>query len=239
MITFPEILLRLVVSILLCGLIGWEREYSDHNAGVRTSSLVALGTTLFTIISAYAFRDLLNQPHVQFDPTRIASYIVAGIGFLGGGAIYFRQDLQKVRGLTSAASVWVVAAIGMACGIGFLLEAAVTTIMALFILIGMRYVEARFLPYKSHHMQELFIRIDSDEEGTVVGKIYDILNDLHIDIERVDIHSQKLEQEIVRTLEIGCRASDARTLMQALDRIRVIKGVQSIKSSTRKGVGPE
>ncbi|GHO85969.1 MgtC/SapB family protein [Dictyobacter formicarum] len=236
MISLPEMLLRLTISMLLGSIIGWERESSEHHAGVRTSALVALGTTLFTILSAYGFHDLLTLPHVQFDPTRIASYIVAGIGFLGGGAIYFRQDLQKVRGLTSAASVWAVAAIGMACGIGFLIEAAITTFMVLFILIGMRYVEARLLPYKSQHLQELFIRLDGEDEGTLIGKIYDTLSKMHINIVRVDIRSQKTEQGSEHMLEIDCQASDERTMIQAIDQLRTIKGVLGIKSSSRKGV---
>lgn len=239
MITLPEILLRLIISILLGGMIGWEREFTEHHAGVRTSSLVAVGTTLFTIISAYGFHDLLSLPHVQLDPTRIASYIVAGIGFLGGGAIYFRQDLQKVRGLTSAASVWVVAAIAMACGMGFLVEATITTFMVLFILIGMRYVEAKLLPYKNRHLQELFIRISDEDEGILLGKIYDTLRAVHIDIVRVDIHAHKTEQGIEHTLEIDCHAKDERTMIQAIDQLRTIKGVLGIKSSTRKGVSPD
>ncbi|GCE07615.1 MgtC/SapB family protein [Dictyobacter aurantiacus] len=236
MISLPEMLLRLIVSMLLGGIIGWEREYSEHHAGVRTSALVALGTTLFTIISVYGFYDLLNLPHIQLDPSRVASYIVAGIGFLGGGAIYFRQDLQKVRGLTSAASVWVVAAIAMACGVGFLIEAAITTLLVLFILIGMRYVEARFLPFRSQHLQELFIRFVDAEEGALLGKIYDTLSALHIEIVRIDIYTQKTEQGTEHKLDIDCHVRDAHAMMQAIDQLRAIKGIQDIKFSTRKGL---
>lgn len=237
MISLPEMLLRLIISVLLGGMIGWEREFSEHHAGVRTSSLVALGTTLFTIVSAYGFHDLLNLPHIQLDPSRIASYIVAGIGFLGGGAIFFRQDVQKVRGLTTAASVWAVAAIAMACGAGFLIEAAITTALALFILVGMRYAEARLLPFKGQHLQELLIRLEGDEEGALLGKIYDTLNAQQIEIARVDVSTQPTERGTEHKLEINCYASDKRMMMQAIDQLRTLNGIRGIKSSTRKGVG--
>src|SRR5260370_37449346 len=128
MISFSTILLRLFAALLLGSLIGLEREYRHRNAGLRTNALVAVGTALFTIISAYSFDELLSRQHISLDPTRIASYVVAGIGFLGGGTIYFRQDSHKVKGLTTAAAIWTVAAIGMACGAGLLLGAVLTTI---------------------------------------------------------------------------------------------------------------
>ncbi|GCE31822.1 methyltransferase [Dictyobacter alpinus] len=237
MITFPEILLRMVASLVLGGLIGWEREYSEHNTGIRTNALISLGTTMFTIISGYAFHDLTQIPHVQLDPTRIASYIIAGIGFLGGGSIYFRQDIQKVKGLTTAASVWVVAAIGMACGVGFLLEAAITTIMALIVLIAMRYLEAAVLPYKNRHVHSITINSDSDAEGTLIGSIYDILDELQINVISMDIHSKAGEGEVrLRTLRIECYCDDKRVMAQAIDKLHVLKGVISVNTSVRKNV---
>src|SRR6266849_2748797 len=84
-ISFLEILLRLGLALILGAIIGLERESTEHTAGMRTQALVALGSALFTIISAYGFTSFLGVPHIQIDPTRIASYIVAGIGFLGAG----------------------------------------------------------------------------------------------------------------------------------------------------------
>src|SRR6266571_8902086 len=120
MISFSTIVVRLLVALLLGSLIGLEREYRHHNAGLRTNALVALSTALFTVISAYGFNELLSMQHISLDPTRVASYVVAGIGFLGGGAIYFQKDSHRVKGLTTAAAIWTVAAIGMACGAGLL-----------------------------------------------------------------------------------------------------------------------
>ena len=106
-------LLRLSLAAVLGGAIGFERELRDREAGLRTHLLVCLGSALFTIVSAYGFREFLTSGDqvIRADPTRIAAQIVTGIGFLGAGAI-IRQGLS-VRGLTTAATLWVAAAIGM------------------------------------------------------------------------------------------------------------------------------
>src|SRR5260370_2908909 len=127
MISFSTILLRLVAALLIGSLNGLESEYRHRNAGLSTNALVAVGTALFTIISAYSFDELLSRQHISLDPTRIASYVVAGIGFLGGGTIYFRQGSHKVKSLTTPAAIWTVAAIGLPSRPGFLLNAVVPT----------------------------------------------------------------------------------------------------------------
>src|SRR6266516_4346361 len=127
MISFPVILLRLMVALLIGAFIGLEREIHERSAGMRTLALVSLGSALFTAISAYGFIDIARSLHVSYDPTRIASYVVAGIGFLGGGTIFLSREKEKVQGLTTAAAIWVVAAIGMACGAGFIVGAVGTT----------------------------------------------------------------------------------------------------------------
>ena len=111
LLSFEELAIRLVLAALLGGLIGFEREVRDHEAGLRTHLLVAVGSSLFTIVSAYGFADFFNgNAAIRADPSRIAAQIVAGVGFLGAGAI-FRQG-AFVRGLTTAATLWAVAAIG-------------------------------------------------------------------------------------------------------------------------------
>ncbi len=118
-LTWPHVLLRLVLAAALGGAIGLERELRERQAGLRTHLVVCLGSALFTIVSAYGFREFLvhGGSVVRADPTRIAAQIVSGIGFLGAGAI-IRQGLS-VRGLTTAATLWLVAAIGMAAGAGY------------------------------------------------------------------------------------------------------------------------
>lgn len=118
-----ELTLRLVVALVLGAVIGWERELQQMPAGFRTHALVALGSAIFTVISAYAFTGPGS------DPTRIAAQIVSGIGFLGGGAILHHGG--NVRGLTTAASLWAVAAVGMAAGAGLFVMAAVSSVLVI------------------------------------------------------------------------------------------------------------
>jgi putative Mg2+ transporter-C (MgtC) family protein len=132
---WPHILLRLSVAAALGGAIGLERELRERGAGLRTHLVVCLGSALFTLVSAYAF----VGPKV--DPTRIAAQIVSGIGFLGAGAI-IRQGLS-VRGLTTAATLWLVAAIGMASGAGYYDAAVIATAGALLTLGPLRIVAYR------------------------------------------------------------------------------------------------
>jgi putative Mg2+ transporter-C (MgtC) family protein len=128
---WQEVLVRLVVAALLGGAIGAERELRDREAGFRTHLLVSVGAALFTLVSAYAWTDWSfgNGSGLAFDPTRIAAQIVTGIGFLGAGAI-IRQGLS-IRGLTTAATLWVVAAIGMASATGYYWAAFATTVLVL------------------------------------------------------------------------------------------------------------
>src|SRR4051794_38975547 len=132
---WPHVLLRLSVAAALGGAIGLERELRERGAGLRTHLVVCLGSALFTLVSAYAF----VGPKV--DPTRIAAQIVSGIGFLGAGAI-IRQGLS-VRGLTTAATLWLVAAIGVAAGAGYDSAAPFTTALALLALGPLRVVAYR------------------------------------------------------------------------------------------------
>ena len=123
MTTELDITLRLAVAMLLGGVIGFEREYRAKDAGFRTHFLVALGSALFCIVSQYGFGFELK------DSSRVAAQVVSGIGFLGAGTIIFQKNV--VRGLTTAAGLWVTAAIGLACGTGMYLPAVVTTLMVL------------------------------------------------------------------------------------------------------------
>jgi putative Mg2+ transporter-C (MgtC) family protein len=140
-----EALLRLALAALLGGLIGFEREMREREAGLRTHLLVSLGSALFTIVGAYGFHAFLNSGAnvVRADPTRIAAQIVTGIGFLGAGAI-IRQGLS-VRGLTTAATLWVVAAVGLAAGAGYYSVAVITTGLVLLALWPLRIAAYRIL----------------------------------------------------------------------------------------------
>ncbi|MGZ4256837.1 MAG: MgtC/SapB family protein [Gaiellaceae bacterium] len=138
-LSWQELLLRLALAAALGGAIGFERELRDREAGLRTHTLVSLGAALFTIAGAYGFRDF----HGSFDPTRIAAQVVTGIGFLGAGAI-IRQGLS-VRGLTTAATLWVAAAIGLTAGAGYYAAAVITTGLVLLSLWPLRILAYRVM----------------------------------------------------------------------------------------------
>ncbi len=148
-LAWPEALGRLSLAALLGSAIGLERELREREAGLRTHLLVALGSALFTIVSAFGFHDILSGsgPNVlvRLDPSRIAAQIVSGIGFLGAGAI-IRQGFS-VRGLTTAATLWVVAAIGMAAGAGYYSGAVLATVVALLALWPLRIVAYRLIEH--------------------------------------------------------------------------------------------
>ena len=122
--TLTELAL-LGAAFILCGVIGVERQLSQKSAGMRTHMLVGLGSAGFTLISAYGFSGV--GPDVNLDPSRIAAQVVSGIGFLGAGVIFMRRDV--VRGLTTAASIWLTAAVGMACGAGMVVLALAMTVL--------------------------------------------------------------------------------------------------------------
>ncbi|MEU7315123.1 MgtC/SapB family protein [Streptomyces sp. NPDC007083] len=117
----------LALAFVLTSLIGLERRAKRKSAGLRTHALVGIGAALFMLVSKYGFADLMGREDVSFDPSRIAAQVVSGVGFLGAGVIFLRRDV--VRGLTTAAIVWLSAAVGMACGAGLPLLAVAVVAM--------------------------------------------------------------------------------------------------------------
>ena len=149
---FYELSLRLVVAMILGALIGTERELRAKAAGFRTHFLVALGSALFCIVSQFGFPEGLR------DSSRVAAQVVSGIGFLGAGTIILQRS--KVRGLTTAAGLWVTAAIGLACGTGLYLIATITTLLAL---LGLELLILLF-PHTSSTILALSFKTDSKEQ---------------------------------------------------------------------------
>ncbi|HET7931904.1 MAG TPA: MgtC/SapB family protein [Rhodanobacteraceae bacterium] len=145
MLSTPEIAIRLLLAAVLGGVIGFDRERHTWAAGLRTHMLVCLGAALAMIVSAFAFSDVLKQwPHVVLDPSRIAAQVISGIGFLGAGTIMFLHRENVIRGLTTAAGLWTVAAIGLAVGGGMYLAAVIATAVAWVILAALKPLERRF-----------------------------------------------------------------------------------------------
>jgi putative Mg2+ transporter-C (MgtC) family protein len=138
-----EILWRLGLALVLSSAIGLEREIGQKSAGLRTYSLVGVGSAVFMLVSIFGFGDALGHAHNVVDPSRVAAQIVSGIGFIGGGIIFVRRD--TVRGLTTAAGVWLTAGVGMACGGDLPLVAIAATIVYMVVAYVYPYLE-RLLP---------------------------------------------------------------------------------------------
>lgn len=146
LVRLPELGVALVLSLL----IGLERQFRGKEAGVRTHALVGLGSALFMLVSKWGFMDLVGVENISIDPSRVAAQVVSGIGFLGAGIIVFRAD--AVRGLTTAAAVWLTAAVGMAAGSGLFLLALATTV-AHFIVVLLGPLSQRIGRRREHDAQ--------------------------------------------------------------------------------------
>jgi putative Mg2+ transporter-C (MgtC) family protein len=156
MINQVELVSRLLVAAALGSAIGFERERLSWAAGLRTHMLVCVGSCLLMIVSAFGFTDVLGTSNVVLDPSRIAAQVVSGIGFLGAGAILMRGEI--IRGLTTAASLWSVAAIGLAIGGGLYTLAIAATLIILIILAGIKPLEKRY--FASRQRRELRLSVD-------------------------------------------------------------------------------
>ena len=140
-------LLRVILATILGGIIGLEREFHGKAAGLRTNLLICLGAAVFTIISKQMAQGVDNS-----SLTRIAAQIVTGVGFLGAGAII--QDTGGIHGLTTAATIWLVASIGMDCGAGLYRLAILVTVIAMFVLIGLGHLARPFDKYAEKHQRK-------------------------------------------------------------------------------------
>jgi putative Mg2+ transporter-C (MgtC) family protein len=218
-----ELVSRLLLSAVLGGAIGLEREISDQPAGFRTHILVALGACLFTLVSAYSFEAFLaeGEPQLRFDPTRIAAQIVTGIGFLGAGAI-IRYGMS-VRGLTTAASLWVVAAIGTAVGLGGYLIAGVTTLTTILALFGLKPLRSRLVQGLKKEHEEFLV------EASIDLHVEDLVN--AVASERMQIEHLRIEDEPednVRNIVLFVSLPPDRRPEDALAVLTRIQGVRNV-----------
>lgn len=226
MLPLGTVAIRLVIALVLGALVGFERERGERAAGVRTLALVSLGSALIIIVSAFGFADILGTPNVVLDPSRIAAQVVTGIGFLGAGTILFRK--QIVQGLTTAAAIWLVAAVGLACGAGLIWEALITTTLALIVLAGLRPIERRVFPRKLSHMVRL--RVESDEAvGQVMRDVHTISVERGIAIDAIELRPNREGQVI----QLRCRSRDSAVLVQALSAMQELPDVAGLRADIR------
>jgi putative Mg2+ transporter-C (MgtC) family protein len=218
---WADVLARLVVAGILGGAIGAERELREHDAGLRTHTLVAVGSALFTIVSAYAWTDFNFSARngITYDPTRIAAQIVTGIGFLGAGAI-IRQGLS-VRGLTTAASLWVVAAIGMASGAGYYSGALVATIVVLFSLWPLRILAQRIFERIRPGELRLEVELRANESPSV---LLESLESRGVAVRSFEVEDARDRRRVA--LEVRVEDVQPETVTAELMRLEPVLGVR-------------
>jgi putative Mg2+ transporter-C (MgtC) family protein len=221
-IGWAEVTLRLALAAALGGAVGLERELREREAGLRTHLLVSLGAAVFTLVSAYGFSDFQYgaKGGITLDPTRIAAQVVTGIGFLGAGAI-IRQGLS-VRGLTTAATLWVVAAIGMASGAGYYIVAVIGTALVLFSLYPLRILAYRAV-----------VRLRPEEGRLVVtlppgASAAPLLAELEHTAARVD-SLQLEESQTERVVVVEIKLPGSLRGVDVVERINDLEGVRRVE----------
>jgi putative Mg2+ transporter-C (MgtC) family protein len=221
-ISWAEVALRLFAAAALTGAVGLERELRERAAGLRTHMLVGVGSALFTIVSAYGFNAFLQSGAnvVRADPSRIAAQIVTGIGFLGAGAI-IRQGLS-IRGLTTAAGLWVAAAIGMAVGAGYWPAALIGTGVVLVGLGPLRLAEGWVVARRRQEAGSLEIDLRPDQP---LAPVLSVLEGKRAKVSRIQLE----EEEEGRELRIEVRLPpgvSGRELVEELTQLDEVTAVR-------------
>jgi putative Mg2+ transporter-C (MgtC) family protein len=214
------LLIELGTALVMSSLIGLEREIRAKSAGLRTHALVGVGAALFMLVSKYAFGDLLVLERVAFDPSRVAAQIVSGIGFIGGGLIFVRRD--AVRGLTTAATVWVVAAVGMACGGGLVVLAAATTAAHFLVVLG--YPPMLRLMRRAMREPEI-IQIGYLDGYGVLRQVLTLCTSRGWKVLDLRVEREDTDEEEQRTVVVGLRLSGKAPVSTLVDEISELPGV--------------
>ncbi len=191
-----ELIVRLLLAAGLGSVIGLERERLVWAAGLRTHMLVSVGSALVIIVSAYGFSRVLGD-HVVLDPSRVAAQVVSGVGFLGAGSIILRNEV--VKGLTTAASIWAVAGIGLAAGAGLYTAAIAATAIILLILAGLKPLEERYRA--GRQSRRLFLRARRGEMS--VGFLENLLGARAIQVRQLIVRAGDLDGEEQVELILG------------------------------------
>lgn len=179
-------MIRLSLAAFLGALVGIERERKDWAAGLRTHMMVCVGAALTMMVSAFGFYDILGTKAVILDPSRVAAQVISGIGFIGAGTILFLRQ-EVIRGLTTAAGLWTVAAIGLATGGGMYFAAATATVVVLIILWLLKPIEKRvFAKYRSHVIR---IETAAGSEQSIAASIQELLT-----VERLEFYNLSIEK---------------------------------------------
>jgi putative Mg2+ transporter-C (MgtC) family protein len=228
MISPEELVLRLMVAAVLGGLVGLERERLEWAAGMRTHALVSLGSALFMVVSLFGFSDVLNEQHVILDPSRVAAQVASGIGFIGAGTIIFRREV--VKGLTTAASIWAVAAVGLAVGGGMFLAAGSATLLALALLVLAKPLKARIFPNRKEARRVRLVL----GRGTSLTEVREEIEASEMSLERIVVRPSSADEEDDAELVLG-KGSREEELLALMDGLRRVSGVREVNSVLMNG----
>lgn len=231
-IDIPTLLIRLLISAVLGGMIGWERERRNKQAGLKTHLLVSVGSTLIMLTSIYGFDSLLvNHPNARFDPARLAAQVVSGIGFLGAGAILRRSD-NVISGLTTAATLWIVAAIGLSVGSGFYLPAVVTTMIVLISTMLLNKLETRFMSFK--RSGNLRISMVAEDRPTSLEQITTLLEKANMKISKIHVSDESDDDKRRLQLEFQVYAINGKHFNMLFERLWEVEGIKDIRMNWRE-----
>jgi putative Mg2+ transporter-C (MgtC) family protein len=216
--------------------VGLERERLEWAAGMRTHALVSLGSALFMVVSIFGFSDILNEHHVILDPSRVAAQVASGIGFIGAGTIILRREI--VKGLTTAASIWAVAAVGLAVGGGMFLAAGSATLLALALLILAKPLKARMFPNRKEARRVRLVI----GRGTPLAELRDEIEAAEVPLERIVVRptsSSAEEDEAELVMAKGSREEEVLGLIDGLRRVSGVREVNSVLNGSAAESKPE
>ena len=220
MLTNEELIVRLALAALLGSAVGLERERLERGAGLRTHMLVAVGAAVFMLVSAFGFADVLGHQNVVLDPSRVAAQVVSGIGFIGAGTIILRKEI--VHGLTTAASLWAVAAIGLATGGGLYVAAVAATFVVLFILLAIKPVERHL--FLNRRPRTLTLTIERTD--FTLSSLESALDSADLHLQSIVFQSGDAQTEIIQ-LTVDRVTPDK--LTDLIDDLRGMQGVKEIR----------
>ncbi len=221
LIPHSEIIFRLLLAAILGAIVGAEREKASWFAGLRTHMLVCIGSTLIMIVSQYGFQDVLRKDLIVLDPSRVAAQVVSGMGFLGAGTILFWRN--RIRGLTTAASLWAVAGVGLSIGGGLYLAAITTSILVLIVLSIIKPLENIFFK-KKQYVKEIKFSI---KPGISLAKLEEILTKLNLRflLKNLSIQNEG-ENELIHFV---FNYSPEIDLLKIGDAIKQIAGIEKVE----------
>lgn len=226
------VIIRLSLIVLLSGFIGFERELKNHPAGLRTHILVGVGSCLLMLLSLFGFEDFINS-HPQatrYDPSRIPSYVVSGIGFLGAGTILVHGGVT-VKGLTTAASIWTVAGLGLVVGVGMYFEAVLVTVIIITTLLFLDKLELKLesLFKKRETPQKIYlISIVINKEKNNLNMINQLFLEKKLEVQKFNIENNDWNDSII-TYTFKVKVPNTMNHFEIMEYLQNLNDIQKVQ----------